>query len=127
VAWLPTRHVVEAHHSISAIYDGSVRVDLDGVVKAFRLVNPHPWVEMNVTDSAGRMRTWKLEMDNLWELTAVGVTAETLQPGDRIVVSGSPARDRSAGLYVWRLDRPADGFRYEQVGNSPRVRPGKAK
>ena len=127
MAWLSTGHVVLAHHSISAIYDGSARVDLDGVVKAFRLVNPHPWVEMTVSDGAGRTRTWKLEMDNLWELTAVGVTADTLQPGDRIVVTGSPARDRSSSLYVRQLDRPADGFRYEQVGNSPRVRPGRAK
>jgi hypothetical protein len=114
----------EAHHNISAVYDGSARVELEGLVKAFKLVNPHPWIELVVTDSSGQARTWKLELDNLWELTAIGINADTVQPGDRIVVSGSPARDRSTGLYVWRLDRPADGFRYEQVGNSPRIRGG---
>jgi hypothetical protein len=113
-----------AHHAISAVYDGGSRVELEGVVRAFRLVNPHPWVEMAVTDSSGQARTWKLELDNLWELTAIGVNADTLQPGDRLVVSGSPARDRSTSLYVRQLDRPADGFRYEQVGSSPRIRGG---
>ena len=115
---------VEAHHSISAIYDGSARVELEGVVKAFRLVNPHPWVELAVADASGEARTWKLELDNLWELSAIGVTADTLQPGDRVVVSGHRARDRSTSLYVWQLDRPADGFRYEQIGNSPRIKGG---
>ena len=115
----------DAHHAISAVYDGGARVALEGVVKAFKLVNPHPWVEMVVTDSSGEARTWKLELDNLWELTAIGMNADTVQPGDRIVVSGSPARDRSTSLYVWQLDRPADGFRYEQVGSSPRIRGGR--
>ena len=113
---------VDAHHAISAIYDGGRNVTLDGIVREFKLVNPHPWVEVTVVDGAGRDRAWRLEMDNLFELTAIGVTADTLKPGDRVTVTGSPARDRSDSLYVRRLDRPADGFRYEQVGTSPRIR-----
>lgn len=115
---------VAAHHAISAIYDGAAKVTVEGTVKAFRLLSPHPWVELTVADEAGQARTWRLEMDNLWELSAIGVTAETLVPGDRLVVSGSPARDRSTALYVRQLDRPVDGFRYEQVGTSPRIRAG---
>ena len=61
-------------------------------------------------------------MDNRFELAGIGVTAETLRPGDRIVVTGSVGREQATSLYVRRLDRPADGFRYEQVGSSPRVR-----
>jgi hypothetical protein len=61
-------------------------------------------------------------MDNRSELAAVGVTAETLKPGDRVVVTGSLARTQAHRLYIYRLDRPADGFRYEQVGSSPRIR-----
>jgi len=29
-------------------------------------------------------------------------------------------------MYLMRLDRPADGFRYEQIGASPRVRRGRS-
>ncbi len=113
---------VSAHHSIAAVYDGSRRVTLTGSVREFRFVNPHPWLTLALTDEHGRERSWRLEMDNLLELSAVGMTAETLKPGDRVVVTGSPARDGASGLYIRQLDRPADGFRYEQVGSSPRVR-----
>ena len=61
-------------------------------------------------------------MDNRWELVEVGMTRETLKRGDRIIVTGSPAREQAASLYIRKLDRPADGFQYEQVGSSPRIR-----
>ena len=61
-------------------------------------------------------------MDNRSELAAIGVTAATFKPGDRVVVSGSLARRNRESLYLLRLDRPADGFWYEQVGSTPRIR-----
>ncbi len=61
-------------------------------------------------------------MDNRSELAEIGMTSQTLKPGDRIVVTGNPARTKSQSLYIRKLDRPADGFRYEQVGSSPRIR-----
>jgi hypothetical protein len=91
------------HHSIAGVYDSSRQVTLDGVIKEFRFVNPHPFVIVDAKDAI-----WKLELDNLRELTAVGMTKDTLKPGDRTV-------------YVQKLDRPIDGFRLEQVGNSPRI------
>jgi hypothetical protein len=36
-------------------------------------------------------------------------------------VTGSEGRTDPRALYVRQLDRPADGFRYEQVGSRPRV------
>ena len=110
-----------AHHSIAGVYDSSRRVTLDGVVAAFHFVNPHPFVEIDVV-SGSRTERWRLEMDNRFELTAVGMTALTLREGDRIQVTGSAARDGGRSIYVRQLQRPADGFLYEQVGSSPRVR-----
>ncbi len=115
---------LQAHHSISSIYDSSRRVTLDGVVDQFQLVNPHPFLVIGVIDAkgdAGKPQSWRLEMDNLWELAAIGITAGTLRPGDRVRVSGSLARAQDQRLYLLRLDRPADGFWYEQVGQSPRI------
>ena len=113
---------LRAHHSIAGVYDSSQRVTIDGVVAEFAFVNPHPYVVVDVTDGAGRSQPWRLELDNRFELVGVGMTADTFKPGDRVVVTGSRARNGSNGLYVRRLDRPADGFRYEQVGASPRIR-----
>ena len=112
----------DAHHSISTVYDGSRRVTVEGAVVEFHFVNPHPYVIVEVKDAGGKAQPWRLEMDNRFELVGIGVTAQTLKPGDWVVVIGSPARTQSNGLYVQRLDRPTDGFRYEQVGTSPRIR-----
>ena len=111
---------VQGHHSISSIYDSSHRVTIDGAVAQFQLVNPHPFLLVDVRGGAATAQ-WRLEMDNLSELKDVGVNAGTLRAGDRVVVSGSPGRAKPNSMYVMRLDRPADGFWYEQVGLSPKI------
>ena len=112
----------DAHHSISSIYDSSRRVTLEGVVAEFQLVNPHPFLFIDVKDGTGEAQRWRLEMDNRSELAAIGVTANTFKPGDRVVVTGSLARNEGQRMYLLRLDRAADGFWYEQVGQSPKIR-----
>ena len=114
--------IAHAHHSIAGMYDEGRRVTIDGIVAQFHFVNPHPFVILDVKDASGNPQPWKLEMDNRHELVDVGVAGETLKAGDRVVVTGSPARAQPRTLYVRRLERPADGFLYEQVGTSPRIR-----
>lgn len=113
---------VLAHHSIAGVYDAAQRVTVEGVVTAYHFVNPHPFVEIQAPDADGRTQPWRLELDNLRELAAVGMSADTLKAGDRLVVTGSRARNQSRSGYVRSLQRRADGFLYEQVGSSPRVR-----
>jgi len=113
----------QAHHSISGVYDTGQQVTLEGTISQFQYVQPHPYllIEGKVKDSSGTAQSWRLEMDNLRELAEVGMTGETLKPGDRVVVSGNPGRTKPQSLYIRRLDRAADGFWYEQVGSSPSV------
>lgn len=110
-----------AHHSIDAVYDSNRPVTIEGLVTEFQFINPHPLMTVAVTDAHGTEVPWRLEMDNRSELASVGVTSRTLQPGDRVVVKGSHARNEANRLYIRRLDRPADGFWYEQVGGSPKI------
>src|SRR5262245_22749117 len=109
-----------AHHSIAAVYDSSRQQRLEAVVAEFQFVNPHPFVIVTVEADGGE-QSWKLEMDNRFELAGVGMTESTLKPGDRVVVTGSVGRIDPRTLYIRQLDRAADGFRYEQVGSRPRV------
>lgn len=104
---------ISAHHSIAGVYDSSRRVTLEGTVRRFEFVNPHPFIILDVQDAAGATQPWTLEMDNRHELADLGFRAETLQPGDRLIISGSLARRDPRALYVRRLERPADGFTYE--------------
>jgi hypothetical protein len=114
-----------AHHAISAIYDSSKRVTVEGAVREFQFINPHPILVIDVTEG-GKTLEWRLEMDNRYELINEGMKADTLKPGDRVAASGSLSRTSPQGMYLMRLDRPSDGFRYEQVGASPRVRHGRS-
>jgi hypothetical protein len=113
---------VHAHHSIAGVYDSSRQVTIEAVISQFQFVNPHPYLVVDVRDGSGETQRWRLEMDNRHELVDIGFTNETLKPGDRVVVTGSLARRDANSLYIQRLDRRSDGFGYEQVGNSPRIR-----
>ena len=109
-----------AHHSIAGVYDRNAPVTLEATVAEFHLVNPHAYLIVTV-ERGDRAGTWKLELDNRYELVDAGVKADTIRPGDRIVATGSRARDGSRSIYALRIDRRSDGFWYEQVGNSPKV------
>ena len=114
---------VSGHHSLSE-YDTARRITLNGVVREFHFVNPHPYLEV-YGRLDGVTRLWRLELDNRFELIDVGMTSKTFARGDELVVSGAPGHDGKPILYVREMDRAEDGFRYEQVGNTPRiVRPG---
>jgi hypothetical protein len=113
---------VHAHHSLSGVYDSSRETKVEGTVAEFHFVNPHPFILVEVQQEGGRTEQWRLEMDNRSELSSIGVTSATFKRGDRIVVTGSPGRSQAQSLYVRRLDRPGDGFWYEQVGSTPRIR-----
>ena len=112
--------VAQGHHSISAVYDRDRPVTLECIVVEFAMVQPHPFVIVDVNKS-GESARWRGELDNRHELVAIGMRADTLKPGDRLVISGSVGRTQPRSLYVLRLERPSDGFWYEQVGMSPRI------
>ena len=105
--------VVFAHHSIASLYDEDHQVMLEGVVTRFTYVNPHPVLMITVIDAKGRAQTWRLEMDNRVTLAEVGFGAETLRAGDKLLVTGSPARNIPHSMYLRKLERPSDGFTYE--------------
>jgi hypothetical protein len=103
---------VAAHHSIAGVYDNARQLTIEGAVHEFAFVNPHPFITLEVRNG-DRAARWTLEMDNRRELVELGFRADTLRPGDRLVITGSAARRDPLALYVRRLERPADGFTYE--------------
>ena len=117
---------VHGHHSLSE-YDTARRITLDALVQEFHFVNPHPYLVVYGRRD-GVSRVWRLELDNRFELVEIGMTATTFARGDQLVVAGAPGHDDKPVLYVRELDRADDGFRYDQVGNTPRiVRKGRLK
>ena len=117
----------EAHHSIAAVYDSGRQLTVEGRVVEFQFVNPHPILIIDAAPDGGAPQQWRLEMDNRSELAGIGMDGDTFQPGDQVIASGSAAREREQALYLLRLDRPADGLRYEQIGYRPRIDRGRRR
>jgi hypothetical protein len=117
VAALAVPAVGAGHHSIAGMYDNQRPVTIDGVVTQFRFVSPHPYLDLRDSRTS---QTWRFEMDSRGELARIGMDEQTLKAGDRLVVIGSLARRESNRAYVERLERPADGYGFEQVRNTPR-------
>jgi hypothetical protein len=116
---------VQAHHSLSE-YDVARKLTLNVTVREFRFVNPHPFLLVE-SRAGGLVAVWRLELDNRFELVEIGMNANTFVSGDHLLVTGSPGQNQKPILYVRELDRPSDGFRYEQVGSTPRiVRPSRS-
>jgi hypothetical protein len=116
--------VAVAHHSLAGVYETNQQIAKEGVITRIQFTNPHPLFTMSVEDKSDKKkeaRSWTLELDNLSELVEIGMTTSTFKPGDRVLVSGNPGRDNQERIYVLRMDRPADGVRYEQIGYTPRL------
>jgi hypothetical protein len=111
-----------AHHSINSMYDNTKQLTFEARVAEFKFVNPHPYVVVAADPDATRTEhRYRFEMDNRHELVDIGMSADTLKAGDRVVVTGSVSRTDPHNLYLWRLDRAADGLRYEQIGMRPQI------
>lgn len=106
-----------AHHSVAGAYDDTRDTTIDGLITEFRFVNPHPFITITKSEDG---ESWRLDMDNRYEFDAIGFTADDLGIGDRIIVNGILARREANRLYVMRLERPTDGFGFEQIANHPK-------
>lgn len=107
-----------AHHSFTAAYDNTRRVEIEGVVTEFIWRNPHSFLRIDVTNEAGESETWSLEWGSSSQLSAerYPVTRTTIRPGDRIIAGGEPGRDpKVKRLRIYSIDRPIDGWKWEGV------------
>jgi Family of unknown function (DUF6152) len=105
------------HHSFEGVFDGSRTVDVEGVVKEFRLVNPHAMMTLEVANDQGRKELRTIEFDGLLNLTVGGWTSETIRPGERVMVHGNPARSGNGRVWFLSLTR-ADGTKLERPFNA---------
>ena len=104
---------VLAHHSFSATYDSSQKVEIAGDVKEFVWRNPHSFMRLDVTDKEGMTKTWTLEWGSTNDLTQAKITRTTLKPGDHLLVTGEAPRDQSSlRLLISTVKRPSEGFEW---------------
>jgi hypothetical protein len=107
VALLGLSFATHAHHS-TAMYDGEHPVDLAGKVVEWQFTNPHTFIILEVADEHGDKKVWELEGSNTRGMIVRGWNANTLQPGDEIVVTVRPLLSGAPGGNFSNV-RHADG------------------
>lgn len=85
-----------AHHSPAGIYDVTRTVTLQGTVADVQWLNPHGQFVLNVTDGAGKVVGWKVELPAPNALVQLGWKKNDLKIGDNVSVEVWVAKDGSA-------------------------------
>lgn len=108
-----TSAAASAHHSFSAAYFENQSMSVEGDVVQFDYRNPHAWVHVTVTDERGEMQKFSAEWANPARLKQQGIDADTIQPGDHVVITGSPGRNPAERLlHLKGIRRPNDGWNW---------------
>jgi hypothetical protein len=98
---------VYAHHSLAGVYALGKEAKVTGEFKAFRLVNPHSSLRIDVKGKDGKTVEWAIVGGSVTSIARLGLgrTADgpnALHPGDEITVTIIPALDGKSpvGLLV---------------------------
>jgi hypothetical protein len=103
----------EAHHGWLE-FDANREITLHGVVTDFHFTNPHCVVEFDAIDEKGVTHKWQGEFSNPRQLTQKGWSASTVGTGDKITISGNPAKSNAPAMHVSRIQLP-NGQEYKIV------------
>jgi hypothetical protein len=108
----------QAHHSYAA-FDQCTPLSLEGEIDSVEWVNPHIRIHLRTKD----VPSYFVEWFSLIQLERAGLKADTLKPGDRVVVTGNPLRDESKKVLslLTEIRRPSDGWTWMRT--TPRDRP----
>ena len=123
-----------AHHSWGTFYDLCARVTIEGPVDTIDWKDPHTWITLKADDGT----VYRIELTSARGLEREGLKPDTVKPGDRITVTGSPMREPAqirAGfadfkadpewearsgwkttIALWQVRRASDGWSWSRSG-----------
>ena len=109
----------DGHHAWTAAYLEDQSVWIQGEVVELHYQNPHAWLFVAALDRGGQLQRYGAEWASPSRLNQQGVARDTLKPGDKLILTGSPPRDPNEfRLHLKRIERPADGWTW--VGGAVR-------
>lgn len=96
---------LSAHHSLAGMYALGKEAKISGAFKAFRLINPHSALKVDVKGSDGSTVEWNILGGSVQQLARLGIGKtgpNALKAGDEITVTIMPALDGKSpiGLLV---------------------------
>ena len=100
-----------AHHSPAA-FDMGKEIVLEGTVKEFSWRNPHVYFGVEIIGPDGELTVQQIEAGPPSNLATLGMSADSINPGDRVVVRAKPNRAESGGVVLGWLLTKADGTEF---------------
>jgi len=101
---------VQGHHSAGNFWYTDRSVEIQGVVKTLKMVNPHPELTVEVTESNGEKSLWRISGGgNASAMIRAGWKNNTLPIGMAIKVEGHPSRTEGAKALLAGKVTKADG------------------
>jgi hypothetical protein len=95
---------LHAHHSLAGVYALGKEAKVAGEFKAFKLVNPHSSMKLDVKNADGSTTEWSFVGGSVTSIARFGLKdgPNALHVGDQITVTCTPAADGKSpvGLLV---------------------------
>ena len=95
-----------AHHSFSAVFDGTKPVSVTGTIVRVEWTNPHIWFYVEVAEPDGGVTEWAFSAAPPGVLMRRGITKNVLEVGSVVNVDGFRARDGSNNASGGRVTLP---------------------
>jgi hypothetical protein len=102
---------VQAHHSLAGVYALGKEAKVSGEFKAFRFVNPHSSMKLEVKNADGTAIEWSFVGGSVTSIARFGLKEgpNALHVGDPITVTCTPAADGKSPVGLLVAITYADG------------------
>ena len=102
---------LHAHHSLAGMYALGKEAKVTGAFKAFRLVNPHSSMKLEVKGKDGSIVEWSFVGGSVGQIARFGLKEgpNALKVGDEITVTCTPAADGKSPVGLLVAITYADG------------------
>ncbi len=102
---------LQAHHSLAGVYALGKESKVSGEFKAFRFVNPHSSMKLEVKNPDGSATEWSFVGGSVTSIARFGLKEgpNALHPGDPITVTCTPAADGKSPVGLLVAITYADG------------------
>jgi hypothetical protein len=102
---------LQAHHSLAGVYALGKEAKVTGAFKAFRLVNPHSTMKIEVKGKDGKIVEWTFLGGSAGQISRLGLKEgpNALKEGDEITVTIVPAIDGKSPVGLLSAITYADG------------------
>ena len=102
---------LQAHHSLAGVYALGKEAKVSGEFKAFRFVNPHSSMKLEVKNPDGTATEWSFVGGSVTSIVRFGLKdgPNALHPGDPITVTCTPAADGKSPVGLLVAITYADG------------------